>query len=323
MAAKRCRAARLALALLLAQPAWAWNGAGHRLVACVAWQRLGAAEQRAVGALLRQHPDAARWQRHAGDHGAHTARTAFIEASTWPDDIRRDRRFYSAGIDAPTPTLPGFPDMERRADWHYVNYPLPDAAAAGATMPMATVAPGAAISGRIEPALAELAQTLATGATPRAERSYALPWLIHLVADAHQPLHAATRVDGHGGIERGGPLVVSPFRRRQPQTSLHAYWDDLPGPPWLRGERLEAECRALAAAAEATPVASATPAQWLRESWQLARDHGYPPDDEAVPTISAEFDAQARKIARQRLAQAGVRLADLLRGLPGIGDQKQ
>ena len=108
-------------------------------------------------------------------------------------------------------------------------------------------------------------------------------------------------------------MVANSYNQRKPTSTLHAYWDDLPGPPWLRGERLDAECQAFAASA--APEATATPAQWLRESWQLAHDHGYPPDDAAIPTISAEFDTQARKIARQRIAQAGARLAELLRGL--------
>jgi hypothetical protein len=310
---------RLLLALALAQPlaAIAWNSAGHRLIACIAWDRLADGERAAIAQLLRDHPDYARWQ-HRGDTpadgGTDPARKAFIEASTWPDEIRKDKRFYSAGVDAPTPTLPGFPDMERRRNWHGVSYPLaPDGADRG---PASRTPP---LSGRIDKALPEVARAFGARETPRIERVYALPWLIHLVGDAHQPLHTSARVDANGQPETRGATVIDPFNPRKRETTPHAYWDDLPGPPWLRGEKLDAACRELADAA--APPAASTPAQWLEESWQLARSVGYPPGDDVVPTISAEFDARAREIARRRISEAGQRLAGLLHELLGSANR--
>jgi hypothetical protein len=108
--------------LLVAAPALAWNAAGHRISAMIAWESMDAGTKSAVGQLLRQHPDYERWQARA--HGGDPELTAFLEASTWPDDIRKDRRFYTAGREEPTATLPGFPDMERRLRWHYVDRPV-------------------------------------------------------------------------------------------------------------------------------------------------------------------------------------------------------
>ena len=294
------------LLALLPLPALAWNAAGHRLVACIAWESLDGDRRAELSRLLRQHPDYERWHKRADEHhpGSAPERAAFIEASTWPDEIRRDKRFYSAGIDAPTPTLAGFPDMERRRDWHYVARPLNGS--------------GAARGGQIDRELVTLAQTV--GSADTAHRSYALPWLIHLVGDAHQPLHTSVKNDAQGKEDRLGTglSVSNPFNPRKGLTTLHAFWDDLPGPPWLRGERLDAACQALAAAYPRP--APSTSAQWLDESWQIARQSGYPPGDDSVPTISAEFNENAREIANRRVAQAGYRLADLLRqrlGAPG------
>jgi hypothetical protein len=163
---------RLTLLLLIASPAFAWNAAGHRISAMIAWEQLDADTRAAVTALLHQHPDFDRWQTR-GKSASTRGLTAFLEASTWPDDIRKDQRFYTAGVEEPTPTLPGFPDMERRLDWHYVDRPLNPAGNLQSS------------PGKIDRQLEVLAQTLWQAAKQRSvSRAYALPWLIHLVADA-------------------------------------------------------------------------------------------------------------------------------------------
>ena len=297
----------LVLALVLAQPlpAAAWNAAGHRLVASLAWDVLNAPARRETVQLLRAHPDYRRWIRRAesGDE----ERTAFIEASTWADEIRQDRRFYTVDKEPPTPLLPGFPDMERHADWHYVNRPL------------AAPRPGEAITGTIDRQLLTLAQALGTPAAAPSERSYALVWLIHLVGDAHQPLHASARrrsPEAHEKGKEGGQeqdrMVINPFNSRKSTTTLHAFWDDLPGPPWLRGERLVAASRALAAAYLQRPAQRSTPAQWLGESWEIASSAAYPPITDGRATISPAFYAEALTIAERRVALAGYRLGELL-----------
>jgi len=287
----------LALCLLLPLPALAWNAAGHRLSAALAWEGLDAPTRAEVAILLRAHPDHPRWLVHVGRNDD-PVRIAFIEASTWPDDIRRDPRFYDAGRDTATPTLPGFPDMERRRRWHYVDRPLPP------------VAGGPLSTGELDRRIGRLAATLADRRASLQSRSYALPWLIHLVADAHQPLHTASRLDAEGRSDEGGNAltVATPLHPRLGRMRLHAYWDDLPGPPWLRGSRLEAALRVLER--QAPPPGG--PEVWIEESWQLARDTAYPP----APEIDRAFDARARDIARRRIAEAGQRLADLLNGLP-------
>jgi len=199
----------------------------------IAWESMDAGTKSAVGQLLRQHPDYERWQARA--HGGDPELTAFLEASTWPDDIRKDRRFYTTGREEPTATLPGFPDMERRLHWHYVDRPVNPGAGTGPA------------AGVIDRQLAVLARIVGDRQATMAERAYALPWLIHLVGDAHQPLHAASRYGPDGQSDNGGNLVsiVNPFAARYTSMSLHRYWDDLPGPPWLRDGRLASAARSL------------------------------------------------------------------------------
>ena len=304
LSAFRCWHLLLPCTLLLLMPTsvWAWNAAGHRLVASIAWENLDARARSVAAGLLRDHPDYERWRNRAGHDDS--GRAIFIEASTWPDDIRSDPRFYSAGVDPATETLPGFPDMERHRDWHYVNRPLDDSPSAHPQRE--------SLSGLLDRQLVALAKVLGTPGAPRSERVYALPWLIHLIGDAHQPLHTSIRLDPEGKWDKlgNGVLIINPFNPRKHSSTLHAYWDDLPGPPWLRGERLDRASQALIGAY--THPARSNSAQWIDESWQLAGSSAYPPDDEYIPTLSAAFHEQAKQIANRRVAEAGYRLADLL-----------
>ena len=282
----------LLLVFLLPLPAAAWNSAGHRLIAAIAWDQLDEQIRFSVAELLHQHPDYERWRKDGGE--GDVDRIAFIEASSWPDEIRQDERFFSPG-DEPTPILPGFPDMQRHRDWHYVNRPLDNPKRPSN-------------SGLLDQQLPALASIVGSPTHSTTERSQALPWLIHLTGDAHQPLHT---------VEKSGndQAIIDPFNPRKGITTLHAYWDDLPGPPWLRGARLNKTSRSLTARYQ-RPEPS-TPAQWLEESWQIAKENAYPPNLENDPKISEAFYENSRKIANRRITEAGYRLADLLRNLLG------
>lgn len=277
--------------------AQAWNGAGHRLVAAVAWERMKPAARAEASRLIHLHPEYARWLKRAGE--ADAERRTFIEAATWPDEIRKDKRFYSGGKDEPTPTLPGYPDMERRGNWHYVSIPLDGDADA---MPL---------SGQIDRRLPELEQALSSG--DEGARVYALPWLIHLLGDVHQPLHTAARRKADGSWDKlgSGQEVNNPDNTRKPLTTLHVFWDDLPGPSWLRGDKLDAAAEALMAL-HPRANQSLSSQRWIRESWLLAHDHGYPPGNGPVLEIDDAFLRDSREIADRRIVQAGYRLAGLL-----------
>ncbi len=292
------------LVFFLTQPALAWNAAGHRLSASIAWQHLDPNTREKITGLLAQHPDYGRWVARA--KGSDPEAAAFIEASTWPDEIKKDARFYDEGKDEPTFLLPGFPDMQRHRDWHYVNHSLGHPANAPRSL------------GQLDKRLDLLASQVADRKAEDQERAYALPWLIHLTADAHQPLHVVSRYDAKGRSDEGGNrlFIEHPFHPRLSSMSLHAYWDDLPGPPWLRGEPLTRAAETIIASRPPPPPAGGMRV-WLQESWTIAKDSAYPAGDDPVPTISAEFDTQAQAIARQRIAESAYRLAELLKRLLG------
>ncbi|HET6718743.1 MAG TPA: S1/P1 nuclease [Rhodocyclaceae bacterium] len=283
--------------LLLASNATAWNAAGHRLSASLAWNEMSAETQRQVTALLQQHPALPLWEQQIRRGKAAvevTPLALFAEASTWPDELRRQA---AAVKDS---------DKQGAAvnrDWHYVNWP---------------VGRGAAHSrgGRLDQAIEAQAARLADRWLPAGDRAVALAWLVHLVADAHQPLHVATWPLPDGSFDDGGLgfPVRDDQRRRFADTSLHSWWDELPGPPWLRGERLASRSELLREAYPAAAIAQRESGDWIAESFELAGQDLRPSvaADQLPWPISEAYRARAKKISERRLAESGVRLGRLL-----------
>ena len=272
--------------LLFSSPAQAWNAAGHRIVAAIAWQQLDPDTRSWLNQALQQHPDADSWRKRAKSEDAEAL---FYEAATWPDDIRNDPRYYDEGREEATPAIKGLIDQARHKDWHYVDLDPQ----------------GKAVSGQLPRRLRELRQGLASSNNPAYIR-WALPWLLHLVGDLHQPLHI-----GQHGDEGGNAVEIeNPYNPRQPFTNLHTYWDDLPGPPWLRGKRLEARVRGLLERYPAPRPASID--RWIEESHTLLRQ-AYPNTaGSLLLQIDEAFRQESQKISERQLVAAGYRLGTLL-----------
>lgn len=274
------------LFLFLSFPAEAWNAAGHRLVAAIAWEQLSPGNQKFVSDALSAHPDHARWVDKA--RSSDTA-AIFSEAATWPDDIRHDPRFHDDGDTEATPPLPGLADTARHRNWHYVDLDRQ----------------GRTVRGEVDQQIDRLSRVLRS-TRKQAEIAYALPWLLHLVADIHQPLHVGRAED------EGGTLIEieNPFNKRLPFSSLHTYWDDLPGPPWLRGPRLVKRRDQLL-------VDYPAPAQgnvgvWRSESHRLLPTTGPDANGSLLPIVTQEFHRRAHALAERRIVDAGYRLGRLL-----------
>ncbi len=301
-----------------------WDATGHQVIAAIAYERLRPATRARVNALLRRHPDLDSLARglDLGTDGG--ARELFMRASVWPDQIRRDPRFYNETDPSSraTPFLPGFPDMKRRAGWHYVNRSF-------ATDGTATILPG---TRNTVTEMGALARALGDSGVSAPVRAYGLSWLIHVVGDLHQPLHGISRSsrrhplgDSGGNAERvrHGPLPADTL-------NLHAYWDGLPGRA-ARGAAVAEVARHLTGALPSSsgdpetrvdPAAlETTIARWADESATLARYVVYDLDErqegDAPIRISFDYDRRAGEIARHRMTLAGYRLAALLESTLG------
>ncbi|MBS0445303.1 MAG: S1/P1 Nuclease [Proteobacteria bacterium] len=283
--------------LVFAPPAVAWGDAGHVIIATIAYARLTPAARRGVDALLARDADTltppdfasrATWADRYRDADRNGSRVQYLGTRFWHFvDIDVDRPDLDAACHGDPPLTPGTPASAGPAE--------------------------ACVIDKVEQFDAELRdRTL-----PRGERLLALKFMIHLVGDLHQPLHAATRRD-HGGNDLavrgpGGAHVID---------NLHAYWDvhlvdALGGPPRTIAARMNRRI----APREAGAWAAGRPADWARESNAAARAVAYRFDAGAlqrdaqgrsVVTLDAHYDARALPLVRSRLSKAGVRLAALL-----------
>jgi hypothetical protein len=273
---------RLASALLLslcAPLAAAWGPQGHRTVGAIADRLLTPPAHTAVLTLL------------AGDldkFGAPSGRTTLEAVAVWADEIR--------GTPADRPR------------WHYDDIPVCGGAPRGRYCP-----DGQCNTAQLERLSALLRDPRATAR----ERNEALKWLVHLVADIHQPLHAADNHD-HGGND---VTVVLAGVRTRGRESLHRAWDnELVTLALHSRNRQQPPANIAALAVEARSLVGdagqGSPDSWAVESNNLARNVAYTYAGFAcniVPqgtvVLDAAYQQQAEALVRERLLLAGARLA--------------
>ena len=175
------------------------------------------------------------------------------------------------------------------AAWHYLNFPR-DAGCHYDADRMCIE--GNCVVGAIERQIGILASK-----APDLERLKALKYIVHFVADVHQPLHA-----GYGD-DRGGNRFQLRVDGRG--TNLHALWDSGMIMQWTGG------LPALRAAVVAEPVASpaSSPVQWAEESCGIVVSEGFYP---AGPKLDSEYAQRWSATLAQRLAAAARALATFL-----------
>ena len=191
--------------------------------------------------------------------------------------------------------------------WHYVN--VSDATCR--YRPARDCVDGQCVVGAIQAQRGILADRR----QPRAVRRDALKFLVHLVGDVHQPLHAGHRDDKGGNrfqVSLRTDLAPEAYARDRyvdgvMGTNLHAVWDyDV-----LAASRLDARAyvRRLEARRWTALDGARDPAAWAGESCRLSEAAGFYPATHGMD--HRYLDAQ-RPLAEQRIHQAGLRLARML-----------
>jgi len=286
----------LAAALMLSAPAaLAWGPQGHRTIGAIADRLLAPATHAAVLEILADDRD---------KFGNPSGRTTLEAVSDWADEIR------ATAADRPA--------------WHYDDIPICGSGDKARYCP-----DGQCNTAQLERLTVVLGNTRAAAR----ERDEALKWIVHLLGDIHQPLHAADNADQGGNLV---PVALEGVRTRG-RESLHRAWDSDLEQLALHSRRKQQPPRDIEAlAAEAhnleREVGRGTPASWARESNNLARNVAYhypgfacnriPP---GIVVLDAAYLQDAEFVVRERLLLAGARLATLLNQTlsPTSGSQRR
>ena len=263
---------------LTAQQALAWGSTGHRAVGLVAERHMDPAALKKAHAILDNHD------------------LAF--ASTWPDEIRSDPKTYAHTF-----------------NWHYTTWQDEDD---GFHAGLENKSTGFLMS-QLEKQIAVLKNPAAS----KADKAFALKFTVHLVGDVHQPLHVGTSGDSGGNACRvtwhGKP------------SNLHTVWDsDMIEKTNLSYTELADFASQDRSQKQTRQWQSGTVNQWSEESKKL-RSRIYPAEvlapsapvtyltyckgkvePEAMPKLGYEYSYEFDPVVRERLYQAGVRLAKVL-----------
>jgi nuclease S1 len=217
--------------------------------------------------------------------------------STWADDVRTER--------------------PETFNWHFVDIPLNAAHYDAARDCRPDPERGHCVIAAVARFRAELSDARATLQT----RREALKYLVHFIADLHQPLH--TVLEDRGGNDLHVRFFVRPSTPNSPSpsedTNLHSVWDG----------GLIRHCvydwNAYVAHLEndwiprqdISKLSQGTVVEWVEQSHRAAKEVAYTAPPNA--NLGEDYVARAVPVLDRQLAVAGLRLARVLNEVFGAG----
>ena len=237
----------------------------------LAWGQIG---HRVTGAIAQQHltPQA------QAAISALLPTEDLAEASTYPDEMRSS------------------PDefwQKKAGPFHYVTIPK------GQTYTDV----GAPEQGDGVSALKMFTANLTSSQTSKAEKQLALRFIVHIIGDLHQPLHA-----GNGTDRGGNDFKVNFFWQ---DSNLHRVWDsELLDQRQLSYTEWTAKLNRKISTQDINDWSTTDPQVWIAESVKI-RDEIYPSQE----TISWDYLYYHLPQAKQRLKMAGIRIAAYLNNI--------
>ncbi|HTV40391.1 MAG TPA: S1/P1 nuclease [Candidatus Sulfotelmatobacter sp.] len=273
---------------------FAWDGAGHMVIAAEAFRQLPPELKAQAFEVLKAHPDYEQWiKAYHPNPNIDLATYVFMRSSTWPDEIRRS----GSPFDHP--------------EWHFIDYPL--------RPPSFPIEPDSQPTNDVLFGVAQCEKTLSDTNADTVLRAVYLSFLIHLIGDMHQPLHCESFFsDAYPNGDRGGNDFY--VRLDQGGVRLHGIWDGLLGTSqnpvtrWRYAFKIQVDY----------PRASlpelrkdTTPKEWSLESRKLAIEYGYldghlkgSTNAESALPLPEGYLRAAEAVAERRGALAGYRLTD-------------
>jgi hypothetical protein len=271
--------------------ALAWGDEGHKIVALIAYRHLAPSVQVEVDQMLSADPD-------------HLTVPDIASAATWADKYRdSDRNSTNKRY-------------QLTREWHFVDIEIdnPDLSAACFGRPTAsTPASSGPAKACVVDRIGAFRDELKSLSRADPERVIALKFLLHLVGDVHQPLHAADHRD------QGGNQVKVLFGNHNVGVALHSFWDTEVVKRNGTDPTIVAETLDQVHGAQCDSWMSGTPSDWALESFSIAKQAVYKLGQETTDAkgnpayrLSGAYQIRAVEIAGEQLEKAGCRLAMML-----------
>jgi S1/P1 Nuclease len=283
-------AAYIASTVLGCRAAHAFGDEGHEVIGLIAEHYLTPAVRTRVKAMLSR------------DDSALVAHDIAHE-STWADKYRDSDRDTSKVR------------YRQTRNWHFVDLELQGADLYTACfqlprLPVGEDASSGPAQDCVTDKIDEFSAELRSRNTSDRERLLALQFLLHLIGDVHQPLHASDDHD-QGGNRK---IVSAPGIAA---NSLHHYWDtEFVARLGANETEIADQLISKITASERRQWSSGTPGEWAMESYSVSKAHAYgalPPTRERERYMLPEtYIADATLVTGQQLSKAGVRLAFVL-----------
>lgn len=286
----------------LSGPAIAWSEESHMTTGAIAYDDLLRSSpdlMPEIDRILAAHPDRKALDKHlVGLEAGDLKRALFEWLARWPDDAN------------------GTPYEHR--DWHYE---LRVINAAAWIWPFR--------NGNASNAFDHNYEVLSNKAAPLEDRAVALSWLLHIIGDIQQPLHAGHWMSWRfRTTDHAGTYAFVRRTKDDNATDLHQYWDkilDQPGAAdataqyWVPQLQMEFPRSALPELNETT-VPKDRYRGWIDDSFKLARIAAYQgaflratDTKENAPVVSRDYTIRSHYIAKRRVALGGYRIADMIR----------
>lgn len=261
---------------LLSLKSYAWNALGHLVVANIAYEQLKPEVQKKVDKM-------------AHDLGMeYSDITDFDHLSPWPDTLRSQR-------------------VEVHTHWHYIDLPFSDD---GTPLKDITDTDNAVW------AIDKLIPVVSNAKANPYERARSLAFLIHIVADIHQPLHTVSRISAaHPEGDKGGNQFLIKAPSIKNQMTLHRFWDQ-----GIDIFTINATSENVASIADfivshypreyfGSKVNDLNPNDWAEEGLNLS-SFVYSTPENQVP--SAAYMEAGKQSVEKQIALSSYRLANLL-----------
>ena len=306
--------ATLFLILPLSSPVLAWDQYGHMLVAELAIEKLEPATQRKLESLayklVRQQDSDKRLYLIRNFKGS----SAFAQLAVIADYHRSLSladlyQTFGSGTPVWAADYPAEFMQQNSSNWHYRSRAF-----------MSQRLPGLE---EVNPQICDLSEPMdvvkalalmegaLTSASSEENQILALALLVHLVGDAHQPLHSISRVDGNCLSDIGGNRFCAQRRSGSLgcRTNLHALWDSGVGIAEKHETLADAADYVRRVQLDETAAGDLDPETWLEESYGYARFIYSIKEGEGADDFYVD---EAQIIAFERIALAATRLAGIL-----------